>query len=92
MKMGRLVLIFNRSSTPLRKGLILANGVGVVDSFYCGDKDEIMLEYLNIGDQDVVVEKGDRIAQGMIVKFVKAEWEEVEKIDDVGRGGYTLEK
>ena len=44
---GQALLVFNRSSTPMRKGLLLANGVGVIDPFYNGDKDEIMIELFN---------------------------------------------
>jgi len=37
---GHFLGVFARSSTPLKRGLMVANGVGVVDSDYCGPKDE----------------------------------------------------
>ena len=46
---GHFLGIFARSSTPLKRGLMVANGVGVVDSDYCGATDEIRIEVLNFG-------------------------------------------
>lgn len=85
---GYVLLIFSRSSTPLRKGLILANGVGVIDPFYCGDDDENYAFFLNITDEPVIVEAGDAIAQGMIVKTESINWDEVARMDALGHGGY----
>src|SRR5215471_7736303 len=45
---GYFLGIFARSSTPLRRGLIVANGVGVIDSDYCGASDEIKIQVLNV--------------------------------------------
>lgn len=85
---GYAVLIFARSSTPIKKGLILANGVGVLDPFYCGDKDEIVLEFFNFTDKEVKVKAGERLAQGMLIKHETVEWNEVERMGKRGRGGY----
>jgi len=87
---GYALLIFARSSTPLRKGLVLANGIGVVDPFFCGDKDEIVFEFLNVTDEDVVVERGETLAQGMVIKHESVEWEEIEKMGEKGKGGYSV--
>lgn len=88
---GYTLLIFNRSSTPMVKGLMLANGVGVSDSFFRGENDEILLAFLNITDREVRVEKGELLAQEMLVKFEHVEWSEVSKMGEKGRGGYNLE-
>lgn len=85
---GYALLLFNRSSTPHKKGLILANGVGVVDPFYCGDGDENMAFLLNITDEPVTVSKGDKIVQCMIIKTEKIEWHEVDSMNSSGHGGY----
>src|SRR5690348_8934430 len=45
---GYAMLIFSRSSTPLRKGLMLANGVAVIDAFYDGDDDEVLCFFHNV--------------------------------------------
>ena len=85
---GYGLMIFSRSSTPRKKGLILANGVGVIDPFYRGDKDEIIAIFLNITKSAVVAKKGEHLVQGMFIKKNHVEWNEVESMDSVGRGGY----
>jgi len=85
---GYALLLFGRSSTPLRKGLILPNGVGVIDPFYCGDDDENLAFFLNITDEPVTVEAGDKIVQGMIIKTEPVDWQEVDAMNDIGHGGY----
>src|SRR6187455_3617899 len=64
---GHFLGIFARSSTPLKRGLMVANGVGVVDSDYCGPTDEIKIQVLNFTASPVTVNAGDRIAQGVIL-------------------------
>jgi len=85
---GYALLLFSRSSTPLRKGLMLANGVGVVDPFYCGDKDENLAFLHNITDKPVTVEAGDKIVQGMIIKTEAVSWDEVDSMNHKGHDGY----
>ncbi len=85
---GHALLVFSRSSTPLRKGLMLANGVGVVDPFYCGDNDENLAFFHNFTDAPVTIEAGDRVAQGMIIKTEPVSWNEVKSMNDEGHGGY----
>jgi dUTP pyrophosphatase len=75
---GHLLGIFARSSTPMKRGLVVANGVGVVDSDYCGPVDEVKIQVLNITDAPVTVARGDRIAQGIILAYARAEWVEEE--------------
>ncbi len=77
-----------RSSTPLKKKLLIPNGVGVIDQDYCGEEDEIKLQAFNFSKEEVVVERGERIAQGVIVKVEKVTFEEVEKMDATSRGGF----
>jgi dUTP pyrophosphatase len=85
---GHFLGIFARSSTPLKRGLIVANGVGVVDSDYCGPEDEIKVQVLNFTTQPVQVARGDRIAQGIILAFARAEWREQETAAGSSRGGF----
>lgn len=84
---GHFLLIAARSSTH-KKGLILANGVGIGDSDFRGDGDEYRAAYLNFTSKPVVIEPGERIAQGMFVKFVTAEWDEVDSLVGDTRGGF----
>jgi len=86
---GHFLGIFARSSTPLKRGLMVANGVGVVDSDYCGPNDEIKIQVLNFTASPVTVNAGDRIAQGVILPFVRAEWQEEETAASAtSRGGF----
>jgi dUTP pyrophosphatase len=84
---GHFLAIIARSSTPLKRGLIVANSVGVIDSDYCGAKDEIRIQVLNVTDASVAVRRGDRLAQGMVLAAPRVEWEETAPAD-VSRGGF----
>ena len=89
---GYTLIVLSRSHLPLKKGLMLALGVGVIDPFYCGDKDEIYLQFYNFTEKSVKVERGEQLAQGMIVKYETAEWNEVESMLEEGIGGYWAVK
>jgi dUTP pyrophosphatase len=82
------LLLAARSSTPLKKGLMLANGVGIVDPFYSGDSDELKIQLLNFTDKPVEVKKGEALAQGVIVRREPVEWEEVDEMGADGHGDY----
>jgi dUTP pyrophosphatase len=85
---GHFLGIFARSSTPLKRGLMVANGVGIIDSDYCGPADEIKIQVLNITDAPVQVARGDRLAQGIVLPCPRVEWEEVEEMRVPTRGGF----
>jgi dUTP pyrophosphatase len=86
---GYFLGVFARSSTPLRRGLIVSNGVGVIDSDYCGATDEIKIQVLNVTGGPVTVKAGDRIAQGLFIPVARASWEETNAdLRDGSRGGF----
>jgi dUTP pyrophosphatase len=85
---GMFLAVFARSSTPLKRGLMVANGVGVVDSDYCGPADEVKIAVLNFTKTAVVVKAGDRIAQGIILPAARVEWEETSEVRTGSRGGF----
>jgi len=85
---GHFLGIFARSSTPLKRGLMVANGVGIIDSDYCGPADEIKIQVLNITDAPVKVARGDRLAQGIVLPSPRVEWEEVDEMTVATRGGF----
>src|SRR5215510_11440125 len=64
---GYFLGIFARSSTPLKRGLMVANGVGVIDADYCGPTDEVKVQVLNVTSTTVTVAQGDRIAQAIVL-------------------------
>lgn len=73
---NQVLILANRSSNPSKKGLILANGVGIIDADYYNNPDndgEMGFEFYNILDEDVVIKKGEKLGQGIIMKFDKTE-------------------
>ncbi|MEO7156851.1 MAG: dUTP diphosphatase [Vicinamibacterales bacterium] len=85
---GYFLGVFARSSTPLKRGLMVANGVGIIDADYCGPEDEIKIQVLNITDAPVTVTRGDRLAQGILLPCPRVEWDEVEQTSRPSRGGF----
>ncbi len=81
---GYMLLVVSRSTTPTRRGLVMPHSVGVIDPFFNGDDNEILLIFQNITDKPVTVEKGAKLAQGILVKFENIELEEVEKLENSG--------
>lgn len=66
------LLLFNRSSNPKKKNLILINGVGVVDADYYNNEDnegEIAFAFYNISAIPLTIQKGEKLGQGMFIKY-----------------------
>jgi dUTP pyrophosphatase len=85
---GMFLGIFARSSTPLKRGLMVANGVGVVDPDYCGPTDEVKIAVMNFTGAAVTVQRGDRIAQGIFLTAPRVTWDEADQLRDGSRGGF----
>jgi dUTP pyrophosphatase len=85
---GYFLAIIARSSTPLKRGLVIPNAVGVVDSDYCGPSDEVKIQVMNVTDLPVVVRRGDRLAQGLILAAPRVEWVEATETTGQSRGGF----
>lgn len=79
---GHALLIFARSG-HVKLGVSLANGVGVIDSDYRG---EIAVMLRNDGTDEIHVERGDRIAQAMLVSLPTAHWQSVDELSATERG------
>lgn len=85
---GYALLLLPRSSLPRKKGLVCPHSLGVIDTDYHGERDELMVQVQNITDKTVTVERGERIAQGLFVRVDRAEWEEVQSHGKESRGGF----
>lgn len=86
-----VLILANRSSNPSKKGLILVNGIGVVDADYYGNPDndgEMAFEFYNILDEDVEIKKGDKLGQGFIVNFIKTENDYMSSPNVIRTGGF----
>lgn len=82
--------LVNRSSGPLKNFLVLPNGVGVIDSdYYNNEANEghIYVQLLNFGLFDKTIQKGERIAQGIFLPFLKADQERDEPMEYQERTG-----
>ena len=84
-----VLYLYNRSSNPGKKGLVLANSVGVVDKDYYGNPDNdghIMFAFFNIKDEDIEIKKGDAIGQGVFAKYLTVDDDSSEGIRQGGFG------
>ena len=82
MQDDEVLLLYNRSSNPKKKGLILSNSVGVVDKDYYGNPDNdghIMFAFYNIKDEDITIKKGEAIGQAIFQKYLVTD-------DDIAEG------
>lgn len=73
-----------RSGLAMKHGLTLTNSPGTIDSDYRG---EVKILMINLGQEPVVLKRGDRIAQLLISPVVHAQIVKVEILDDTARGG-----
>lgn len=83
-----VLYLYNRSSNPGKKGLILANSVGVIDKDYYGNPDNdghIMFAFFNIKDEDIEIKKGDAIGQGVFAKYLIVD---DDNADGIRQGGF----
>ena len=68
-----VLYLYNRSSNPKKKGLVLANSVGVIDADYYNNPDNdghIMFAFYNVKDEDLTIKKGEAIGQGVFAKYL----------------------
>ena len=85
MESDEVLILANRSSNPGKKGLILANSIGVVDSDYYENPDNdghIMYAFFNFKAEDVEIKKGERIGQAIFQKYLVTD-------DDIAQGERT---
>ena len=79
------LMLCNRSSNPKKKGLVMANSIGIIDSDYYENPDNdghFMFAFFNIKAEDIEIKKGDVIGQAIFQKYLtvdndKAEGERV---------------
>lgn len=89
MQDDEMLLLYNRSSNPKKKGLILSNSVGVVDKDYYGNEDNdghIMFAFYNIKEEDIVIKKGECIGQAIFQKYFLTDDDVAEGIRNGGFG------
>lgn len=78
MQPDEALFLYNRSSNPIKFGLVLANSVGVVDSDYYSNPDNdghIMFAFYNFSGSPVKLERGMKIGQGIFQKYLKVDFD-----------------
>lgn len=68
-----VLLLYIRSSVGIKKHIVLSNGTGVIDSTYYGNPDNegnIMCALYNYGTEEQIITAGDRVMQGVFVKYL----------------------
>lgn len=87
LPMGLEAQIRARSGLSIRHGLAMVNGVGTIDSDYRG---EIMLPVINLGDENILIENGDRLAQMVIARYERIDWQPATQLNETDRseGGF----
>lgn len=75
--------IRGRSGLAIKNGISLANGIGTIDSDYRG---EIKVILINLGMEPFIINRGDRIAQMVLIKYEKMDFQLVDSLDETKRG------
>lgn len=73
MEHDEVLYLYDRSSNPRKKGIVLINSVGVIDSDYYNNPDNeghIMGQFMNITDKPVELKRGERMMQGVFMKYL----------------------
>jgi dUTP pyrophosphatase len=83
---GHMLWVSDRSSTLKKTGLIKTEGI--IDQDFCGDEDEILLQFYNPTHEHITLKRGDRVSQGVFLQIGKAEWNEVLHMGNRDRGGF----
>jgi dUTP pyrophosphatase len=84
---GYFIMLAPRSSTH-KLGLQGINGVGIFDRDYCGDNDEYHFAAYNFTDNPVFIEKGTRLCQLVLIKCENFDFDEVDQMENISRGGF----
>jgi dUTP pyrophosphatase len=95
MPANEYLMLVNRSSNPMKNNLSLPNGVGIIDADYYNNEEnegEIFVQLINYGLEDYVIQKGDRIAQGIFMPYAMIDGEPndlAERIGGFGSSGHN---
>ncbi len=92
MQDDEVMLLYNRSSNPKKKGLVMANSVGVIDKDYYGNPDNdghFMFSFYNIKEEDIIIKKGEAIGQAIFQKYLMVDNDEAQGERTGGFGSTT---
>lgn len=73
MENDEYLMLVNRSSNPVKRGLVLTNSVGIIDADYYNNPDNdghLMYAFYNYSKEDITIKKGDTIGQAIFMKYL----------------------
>lgn len=79
MEEGYVLNIYPRSSFGIKHKMFLSNTVGIIDSdyYYANNQGHIIISIINMGEHDIIINKGERFVQGIFLKFYTVQEEEI---------------
>lgn len=95
MPEDEVLILANRSSNTFKKNLALPNGIGVIDADYYNNPNnegEIFVQMINYGVRPLHIKKGERIAQGIFIKYLKTDDDDPISRQRISGFGSTNEK
>lgn len=88
MENDEYLMLVNRSSNPVKRGLVLANSVGIIDADYYNNPDNdghLMYAFYNYSKEDITIRKGDTIGQAIFMKYLLVD---NDSSNDERKGGF----
>ena len=88
MQDDEVLYLYNRSSNPKKKGLILANSIGVIDKDYYGNVENdghIFFAFYNYKKEDILIRKGEVIGQAVFSKYLLVDEDQA---NGIRKGGF----
>lgn len=88
MENDEYLMLVNRSSNPVKRGLVLANSVGIIDADYYNNPDNdghLMYAFYNYSKEDITIKKGDTIGQAIFMKYLLVD---NDSSNDERKGGF----
>lgn len=85
------LMLVNRSSNPKKKKLVIPNSLGIIDADYYNNPDnegEMMFGFYNLSNETVIIEAGEKLGQGIFMKYLKTDDDAAEG-DRLGGFGST---
>ena len=89
MMPDEVLIIVPRSSGPKKQGILFPHSIGVIDKDYYGNEDNdghIFVQCINIKDEDVIIKKGEAVAQAIFQKYLMIDGDNAEGIRKGGFG------
>ncbi len=89
MEDDEVLMLFDRSSNPSKKGIVMANSVGIIDKDYYENENNdghIMFAFFNIRNENVEIKKGDAIGQAIFKKYLVTDDDAC--INEIRTGGF----